>query len=210
MAFDPLTTLNSLKAWLKVTGNNDDPELTVLIAVASEAIGRACNRPNLGQVYTYTENYFVKRGGFNKPNFDLILRQWPVTALASVFWGPTPIPILTPQSLLSGQWGCYLLEMQEPRLLKFIGAYSVSYGYDVPIQIAYSAGYPPGAVPAGLQQAANQYASEIYRSRDWIGYRSRAIGGETTTFDPGSTLGMSARTKAMIAPYLDQIPFMGY
>jgi hypothetical protein len=61
-----------------------------------------------------------------------------------------------------------------------------------------------------LQQAANAYAAEIFRSEAWIGKKSVAVGGETTAFDVGSEWGMSDRLMAMLQPYRNINPFMGF
>jgi hypothetical protein len=79
-----------------------------------------------------------------------------------------------------------------------------------PITVTYDAGYPPGSIPPPLEQAANAYAAEIFRSEAWIGKKSIAINSETTTFDTGSEWGMSDRLKAMLNPYRNVNPFMGW
>jgi hypothetical protein len=207
MAYDVLTTVTSLKSWLKITGSNDDGELGTLIQVASEMIGRFCGRSNLGQVYTYTENYF-KHGSYNlnnKPNWDLVLRHYPVTALQVVVMAQVPLTILTEDTLQSNTSGVYLLEDEDPRILKFRYLFPTW-----PITVTYQAGYTPGTIPFSLQQAANAYAAEIFRSEAWIGKKSVAINTETTTFDTGSEWGMSDRLKAMLQPYRNVNPFMGF
>ena len=207
MAYDILTTVASLKSWLKVTGSGDDAELGVLIKVASELVGRFCGRENLGQVYSYTENYFG-RGSFKidtRPFHDLVLRHFPVVSLTSVTMNNTPLTILNASQLQSNQSGVYLLEEQEQRILKFLYLY-----VQHPITVVYTAGYAPGSIPSPLQQAVNQYASEIFRSVDWLGVKSRAIAGETITYDTEGTWGMSKRVQLMLQPYRDLIPFKGY
>jgi hypothetical protein len=207
MAYDLLTTVNSLKSWLKVTGSNDDAEFGSLIRVSSENIGRYCGRSNLGKVENYTESYF-KRGNSrlsNNDGWDLFLRHYPVVALTSIMMNNGPLTVLNPTMLQANNSGVYLVEDDEPRILKF--CYLTQ---SWPITVSYTAGYGPGSIPFPLQQAANAYAAEIFRSADWIGRKSVAIGGETTTFDVGSQWGMSDRLMAMLMPYRNVNPFMGF
>lgn len=207
MAYDTLTTVASLRAWLKQPGAGDDAELGYLIQVVSELIGRYCNRENLGSAYPYTENYFGQSGGMgtgSRPNFDLVLRHWPITTLVGVVMNNSSVPILTLAQLQSNASGVYVAEDNEPRIIKFRYLYR-SY----PITVTYNAGYAPGQVPWPLQQACNQYASEIFMSPAWIGRKSVSILNETISYDLGGDWGMSNRIMAMLKPYQDIVPFQG-
>ena len=225
MSYDPLTNITSLKEWAKIDSNTniagaDDGLLTSLIAMASEAIGRYLGRGNLGAVYSYTENYFKKQtsgllGGGGE--FDLILRHWPVVSLSNVYMnGLNSVPILTGNSMLAGSAGVYLLEdgESEPRILKFRWLWR---DYSVPIQVTYTAGYSAvgsgtggPSIPMSLQQAANAYAVEIYRSQSWAGWKSKSLAGEVVTFDEGGDWGMSNRVEMMLKPHRDVCVFRGF
>jgi hypothetical protein len=208
MAYDPLTTVASLKAWLKQSGTGDDAELGALVELASELVGRYCGRENLGSTYPYVENYFGQSGfgaGANgRPNFDIVLRHWPVTAITSVVMSNTTLTLLNASQLQQNQSGVFLQEDNEPRILKFLWLYR-----NYPITVTYTAGYAPGTVPGPLQQAVNQYASEIYKSSEWIGRKSVSILNETISYDTGGDWGMSNRIMAMLKPYQDLVPFQG-
>ena len=215
MAYDPLTTVQSLKAWLQTGGgaNNastvDDAELNELIQVASDLIGRHLTRPNLGSVYSYTESYFQPRGFVNRwqGTFDILLRHWPVASLSFVNVNNSEVNILTSATVGSGAAGVYLCEgdPEDLRKLKFLGLYCDTL---IPIQVVYTAGYAVNAIPRPLQQAANQFASEIFRSATWIGFKSKSIAGEMVTFDTGTEWGMSKRIQTMLKPFENNIPFM--
>lgn len=205
MPYDNLTTVASLKAWMKPTaGGSDDAELATLINVASDLIGRFCGRDNLGKVYQYTENYFrsgAMRTG-TRVDLSLVLRHYPITQMVSVFSGNTQIPVLAQADLQSNQAGVFVQEDVEPRMLKFR---FVSLPY--PITVTYMAGYSFNSIPQTLGQACNQVAAEIFRSASWIGKKSQAMAGETTTYDSGEAWGMSKRTQAMLSQYKDVVPF---
>lgn len=205
MSYDNLTTISALQAWLKSPGGGDTAEIGILIQVASELIGRFCNRNNLGSVLSYTENYF--RGmRKNADSYDLTLRNFPIVSVTSVTMNNVAITALTQSTLQSGQAGYFVPELDgEPRILKFL--YTPP---SFPITVVYTAGYAANAIPMPLQQACIQFASEIYRSPEWLGVKSRSIAGETITYDTAGVWGMSNRVKMMLAPYRDIVVFRGY
>lgn len=206
MAYDNLTTVASLKMWLKASGGSDDAEIGFLIETASELIGRFCNRDNLGSVIQYTENYFRGGGRGRGSDFDLTLRHFPIVSVASVKMNNVAINVLTQNQLQSSQSGVFVLEEDgEPRILKFRSVLMTP-----PVSVVYMAGYAANAIPMPLQQACIQFASEIYRSPEWIGVKSRAIAGETITYDTEGTWGMSKRVQTMLQNYRDIVPFRGY
>jgi hypothetical protein len=206
MAYDALTTVASLKAWLKTPGDNDDGILGDLINVASDLIGRYCARDNLGKVYDYSENYFKKTSGISSKNyFDIVLRHYPVTAITQVMMSGAVIPVIDSAGIQANQSGVFLVEDVEPRILRF--NYLSRTG---PIWIQYSAGYAFDQIPTSLAQAANQYAGEIMRSQAWIGKKSQGAVGETTTYDIGESWGVSKRVQALLQPYRNVDPFMGF
>jgi hypothetical protein len=144
MAYDNLTTVSSLKSWIKNTGTSDDGVLGTLIQVASEASGRYCGRPNLGSLETYSENYFRRQAYVlsSHTTFDVVLRHYPVTTLTSVTMNNSILAILNETNLQGGQAGVYLLEDEDPRILKFQALYP-----SWPITVAYSV-----SIAAGCQR----------------------------------------------------------
>jgi hypothetical protein len=142
----------------------------------------------------------------NVDSYDLTLRHFPVVAVSSVIMNNIAITPLTQSTLQSGQAGYFVPELDgEPRILKFR-----STPPSFPITVTYTAGYAANAVPTPLQQACIQFASEIYRSPEWLGVKSRSIAGETITYDTTGVWGMSNRVKMMINNYRDIIVFRGY
>jgi hypothetical protein len=158
-------------------------------------------------VYPYTENYF--RSGsmrlVTRPELSLVLRHFPIVTLANVSANNVQIPILNQTALQSAQAGVFIQEDIEPRMLKFRFL-----GLAYPITVTYTAGYAFNAIPMTLAQACNQVAAEIFRSAAWVGMKSQAMAGATTTYDPGEAWGMSKRTQAMLQPYRDVVPFRYY
>lgn len=204
MPYDALCTVNQVKSWLKISGAGDDGGIGPMINAASELIGRWCERENLGNVYSYSENY-SKRGRYNldlNTGFDLVLRHWPIVSITSVSLGSTSYNLLTLAQLQAGAAGYYVEEDNEPRFLKFVGMNPV-----YPVNVQYTAGYAPGSVPFGLQQAAIQFCAELYRSEQWVMKKSVNVGGEVVAIDAGGTWGMSNRVQAMLQPYRDVNPF---
>ncbi len=204
MAYDALVTIGQVKSWLKVPGPGDDGGIGPMVNAASEMIGRWCDRDNLGNVYSYSENY-QKRGRYNldlNTGFDLILRHWPIVTVTSVSLGASPCNALTLAQLQQGAPGYYIDEDVEPRILKFVGMNPL-----YPINVQYTAGYAPGSIPWGLQQAALQLASEMFRSEAWVMKKSVNIGGEIVSIDAGNSWGMSDRVKAMVQPFRNVNPF---
>jgi len=208
VAYDALTTLSSVKLWLNVPGTSDDARLSQLVSTSGDLIGRFCGRNNLGNVLTYQENYFPgqRSRGLFSPNvtWDLVLKHYPVVNLQSVYVNNAIIPILNNAGLQSGQQGCYLLDDEEQRVLRFVATIVYWSGMVV---VNYTAGYPPSAVPDGLQQASNAHVAELFRTASWVGQKSVAMQGETTAFDMGNSWGMSDRVKGMLAPYRNVVPF---
>ena len=205
--YDRLTDLQTTKAWLKVSGNNDDAVLAQLIDAMSETVGRFCGRDNLGAIIDYDDMFFPRSNlaALGNNNFSLMMRAYPVTEIVSVTVNNSPCTILDNESIMTGQAGVYLdVQDVEPRLLRFNGIFwnGVS-----PIRVKYKAGYEKSNVPKGLQQAVRQAVAEVYRSQGWIGYSSKAIGGETVSFDTGDSWGLSKRTQTMLGPYRNVVPF---
>lgn len=207
MPYDNLTTVPALKEWLGQETDVSDGEFGTLIQVASSIIGRYLGRDNLGSVISYTENYFRRGNRLNdRAWFDLTLRHYPIVTVTSVTMNNTILTPISQDELQSGQSGYYVAEGDgEPRNLKFMYLARTN-----PISVAYTAGYPPNGIPFEIQQACIQFASEIFRSAQWIGMKSRGIAGETTTFDTNSSWGMSNRIRALLQPFRDVNPFRQY
>ncbi len=189
---------------MQVTGTNDDATLGELINAASAQIGRLCDRNNLGNAYDYTESYFDRTATrlSMRYYFDITLKHFPVNSITSITMGTVPATVLTLQQFQNNQAGAYLMDDEEPRLLRFQGLARCD-----PVTVVYNAGYVPSAIPPALSQAANQFAAEMFRSNKWVGLKSVAVAGETTSYDTRDTWGMSSHIMAMLAPYRNVVPF---
>jgi len=211
MAYDTLCELSYVKRWLKIdpSDTTDDGILESLIQACSELIGQFLDRDNLGAVISYSENYAITRYGLSVPTYSprVVLRHYPVTSLTSVLWNNQSLGIISNPQAPPNQAGVWLQDDQ--RTLVFFGLWMPpTYGF---IQVNYQAGYtlgvpPPAGIPYGLQQACAQFIGEVYHAPDWIGFKSKVLGGQSVTFDLDKIWGMSPRTVAMLQPYVNRVP----
>ena len=210
--YDPLSTVESVKRWLSTTVDTDDAVIGDLIKTCSELIGRFCGRDNLGDVLTYNETYWGPRGGPQTSQPRLTLNHYPIVSITSCVIGSNTVPVITNPGATTNQSGIYVETVPEPRQLIFLYMnWPMSWPWaGLPLQISYTAGYASNATPPGLRQACNQWVGEIMKSRGWIGYKSKTLQGETVSFEDGKDWAMSPRTKAMLQPYRNRIPIMGF
>lgn len=80
-----LTTLATAKAWLSITGTGSDVVVARLITAVSSSVLTYLQRPTF-QSSAYLD--VVDGWGTN----EMLLRQWPVTAISGVTIGPDAIP----------------------------------------------------------------------------------------------------------------------
>lgn len=213
--YGPLTTLDKVKRWLDIPTSSDNADglLEDLIASTSELIGRFCARDNLGEVISYVETYWRPPGAFSTQTRGprIVLNHWPVVALQSVNLAGQNISIITNPLAPVNQSGAFVENDGRTLSLLFLAWPPTN----LPIVVSYTSGYDAaatvtaGGIPPGLTQACNQWIGEVYKSKDWIGYRSKVLAGESVTYDTGKDFGMSPRTLAMIQPYRNRIPVYG-
>lgn len=205
MAYEKLTTVADVRGWLRTNSTNDDALLGSLIDSLSAQVGRLLGRDNLGSIEAYVENYRVPTAGPSAQS-RILLRHYPIVTLSSVGCAGQSTPIITdPMSaVVSGAW-----VEDDRRTLSFYGNSLVAGGGLPLCQVSYAAGYAPDDVPPGLKHAVNQWVGEIVRSQDWIGYTSKSLAGESVSFEQGRQWGMSKRTKEMLEPYRDRVPWSG-
>lgn len=195
--YGALTTLENVKGWLKQTSPADDGHLSFLIESLSDSVGRMLGRDNLGSVESYVEVY-------PGTGTRIVLDHYPVVVLSSVTLATRAQPLLTDPTMIGTASGIFL--DRDRRTLRVSSDLVAKNGNTV---VVYTAGYATKDIPAGLEQAMNQWIGEIYKSKEWIGYTSKSLAGETVTFDKGTNFGMSPRTAAMFNPYKNRIPAMG-
>jgi uncharacterized phiE125 gp8 family phage protein len=155
-----LTTLDSVKAWLKITGTSDDALLKRLITASTQFITQWLNRDIFQQSYTESRN---GTGGTR-----MSLANYPVTAVASLSIDGTTIPVSTDYTVNG-----YVFDSQQIMLR----GYRFNRGFQN-VVLTYTAGYV--AVPAELEQACIELLSLRYKERDRIGMTSTTVNGNET------------------------------
>lgn len=186
MAAGDLTDLDTVKAWLGISGATTDSQISSLITAVSSFVTNYLGRQVLSA--SYVETY---RGNGQSV---MLLRNFPITAVASVaFAGQTITAAADPVALTAGI-------LFDDRSLKLIGH---RFPLALPVVVTYTAGY--ATTPADLAQAAIELVGEAFRRRDRIGVSSKTLGGqEVVAF---SLADMNATVKALLAPYQVLAPF---
>jgi len=151
-----LCSIDDVRKWLSVKGNDDDELLTNLIGRASAFI----------RSYTGREldagSYSEKRDGHGGRR--LVFREYPVTAVSVVKIDNTAIPASVNQS------PGYVFDQLS---LTLIG-YRFSEGLSN-VELQYTAGYAANALPPDLVQACIELVSLRYRGKSHIGKSSDAL-----------------------------------
>lgn len=187
MAAGDLTDLSTVKAWLNVTTTTSDGQLSGLITAASSFIGQYLGRQLLSA--SYTEIYQGNGQQF------MLLRQAPVTAVASVQWSGVVVPAGAPLTLTSG----FYVD-PDNRTLRLIG---YRFPWRIPLQVAYTAGF--ASPPPDVAQVCVELVGSRFRAQGRIDEVSKNIGsGQVVTF---SAKDMNDTIKAMLAPYRFLTPF---
>lgn len=186
MAAGDLTTLDAVKAWIgSDVGSSSDTLLASLITSASGWIIDYLSRNIL------TASYAEVRQG--NGNASMTMRQYPITAVASVGWnGQSIVNLVDPLNLQPG----FLFD---GRRLDLIG-YTFPYG--CPVVVAYTAGY--ATAPAAIAQACNELVGEAFKRRDRIGMASKTLGGQETV--SYSLKDMNETTRTDLNNYRNTVP----
>ena len=169
-AYD-LTTIANVKALLGTSAPSSDTVLQSLVTASSQMILNWCGR---GTFLTSTVTDWYDGSGKDW----MLLRQWPVQSITSIFFDTTTIT--SPATGLPLNNG-YLLEPILPagghqRLTLF--------GYCFPrgrsnVQVVYTAGY--STVPTDVAQVCNEVVIEAFNRSKRLGITSQTVGGEQTT-----------------------------
>lgn len=156
-----VVTLDELKAWLKIDGNDEDNELTFILTVAQDKVSSYINQQLLP--YTARGNYVdLQCNQLEKYPF-ISFKRFPVRSLTSVeLWDGDSYEAMaaTSYELKPRSYGF-------DRVVFFDGVSSaVSLDKSYPIRITADVGYAtPSDVPAGIKMAIRQYASHLYDNR---------------------------------------------
>ena len=182
-----LLTLAELKAYLQITGNEQDLAVATFINGVSDAVETLTGR-RLAQ-RTYTNEYLVVAEGTVR-GMDWLDVEWPITALTNLSIDGTSQSLWQPGSPGSPlDRDVYILEARDPKH----GCDRISRPGGWPlgalVQRTYTAGYsdaPPATfpIPGDLKQAVQKLAGEWYysRSRQSEPVISRSSGAETITY----------------------------
>lgn len=186
-----LTTLANVKAWLGSSYNgSDDAVLGSLIDAVSVAINEYLNRTIESTVLNEYYNGSYQKG--------IRLRNWPVTAMTSVFINGASIQILAPNDYSSNgvRWS--------PEHYLIANGVEFTKGW-MNVIVNYTAGYAPDAIPDDIVQAANEMVALRYKNSrgDRLGVSSKGLAGETITF---SQKDMPDSTKSVLKQYMSVVP----
>ena len=178
MAYGDLTTLANVKAWLGLSQDADNAILARLITGVSLALSQYANRNFMSASYTINVD---GPGGTT-----LMLRQYPVTAVASVSIDGLALPV-------SSGVGVAGYRFTQSRLI--VEGYRFTKG-NANVAVAYTGGFT--TVPPDLEQAAIELLALRYKERERIGHTSKTLAGETVGFFIGD---MPASVKTLMAQY---------
>lgn len=186
MAAGDLTDLGAVKAWLGIANTTaSDDLLGALITSASAFIVNYLSRSILTASYVET----VRGNGGAR----MLLRNWPITAVASIAWSGQPaIAAGNPAALTPGYWF-------DGRELNLIG-YCFPRG--LPVVVSYTAGY--ATAPPDIAQVANELVGEAFKRKERIGEASKSLGGQETI--SYSQADISANAKTLLMQYRDVVP----
>lgn len=181
-----LSTLASVKSWLRINSADDDDLLQRLLTATSIAVQRYLNRTIASLAYTETVDGTGGRA--------LMLGNYPVTAVASVTIDGQPVPPRLP----GGQLG-YTFDQDSIAL----GGSCFTRGQQN-VVIQYTAGF--AETPFDLEQAVIELVVLRYKERERVGLVSQAAAGETTSY---LTKAMPDDVKAILAQYVRVTPATG-
>lgn len=158
-----LATLANLKSYLGITGVNLDAELTLLLAAASATAEQVMGRQVTPGART------ERRHGNGRDMLQL--RDEPILSVASLTIDG--IPVLNADS---NNGVGYLFDRST---LYLVGGQCFTLGR-LNVVVTYDAGY--STVPADLAHAVIEIAAQAFKEKDWIGYVSKSLGGETVSY----------------------------
>lgn len=183
-----LTTLANVKQYSAITISTDDALLTRLISALSIFVQTWLNRTIASANYIDTLNGV----GGQAVQFQ----NYPVTAVSSLTIDGRTIPA-APVPITSG-WTGYVFDANQI----MVSGYRFTRGWQN-ISVAYTAGF--AATPMDIEQACLEIIDLRYKQRQQSGFISKAIGGETVTFDKKD---MSASTLTVLQNYRRVAPFV--
>lgn len=169
-----LCTLAEVKAWLPVNQSTDDTMLQRLITDQSQNAMDFMGRANI-MSQSYTDQYSGVGGN------RIMLRNWPVTAIAAVSVNGISISAQTSPPNGAGYifnaWNG--VGVGAPCMLGLSG-YSFAPGFQN-ISVTYTAGY--ASIPGPVKDAVIELVALHYKERQRIGMNSVSDGQTSTTYN---------------------------
>lgn len=203
-----LTTVADIKRYLRMTPGQiaagggsaaagvtsvDDALLEIFRDAVSDAFVNACGR-NFG-----VANYTERRDGTG--TYMLVLKNYPVSTITS-------LAIVGPRATASVESPSTPLTEDVDFVFDTRGVirlFSMTFPRGVAnIQVEYQAGFT--TPPSDLLHAASKWAAVRYRELDRLGQISKAMGGETVTFD---TNDMPKDVRAIVDRYSSKAAIPG-
>jgi uncharacterized phiE125 gp8 family phage protein len=177
-----LLTLAELKAYLLITGNEQDLTLASYINGVSDALETLTGRRLVSQTYTQEYRYITPETVIGTAWLDV---ESPITALSALSIGGTAQTVCLPGGPGSPDtYDVFVLEGRRDRLIRPAG-----WPLGALVSRTYTAGYsaaPPAAfpIPGDLKQALLTLSGDWYyrRSRQADPVISRSAGAETITY----------------------------
>lgn len=185
MATGDLATLDHVKSYAGVKNDGDDELLGRLVTAASDFVKDWLGRPLLSALYTER---------FDGHGQDLIVMpQWPITDVTSVMIHGQSVPAAASINATGYSFDATTI---------WLTGYRFAMGRRN-VEISWTAGYAPAAIPPAISQAVVELVTLIYRDRDRIGLVSKGLAGETTSYFQGI---MTRRTAAMLQEHAKVVP----
>lgn len=190
-----LVSLDDVKAFLKVTSEDDDAILESFVNLGSAWANAYTERLLRSRVLT---EYYDGDG-----DSELLLRQYPVSALSNLyddvlraFGAGTAIDIAS-NVVLDSEKGIIRLWNQ-----------AVAFNAGIAnVKVVYTAGYT--AIPESIKEAVLLYIGNLYRRQyqdQRFGVASETIGDRTTNY---ASDGVPEKAKALLGPYRSERALLG-
>lgn len=181
-----LSTIDEIKVYGNVTTAAGDPTLELLLNAASDMVEKYLGYNPLSSSY----DTWVNGNG----SYLMMLPNRPITAVSKVMVDNVSIPVSSgfPNN-------GYTFEATSV----YLRGYTFSLGRRN-VNIGYTAGYADvPSLPHGIRQAVNELVLTKYKSRDWLGHRSKSLAGETVSYD---TAEMTKSVKGYLRDYVRVVP----
>lgn len=212
-----LCTRDAVKDELRITDASANQYLDRLIAYASAAVGRYCNRTLGSQTITetirlhrmgggYTDQAWNVEGGTPRMLRAAVLTFWPVTAISAITHGDDALDCTNSGGLVSTD---YEIDTNTGELFRLINDGRAMWT-GRKLVVSYTAGWKlpldsGRTLPADIERAAVLAVSAMYnaRARDPL-LRSSSIDmvGSDSWLDPQSgTSGLPMQAVALLEPY---------